>query len=1256
MLAISLSIESMISGKMIYIAMKIPRLVFTASALLLVIGCDYASTNKSASKNPVPQSIPNRSERTGFVQQKEFLWMKELASPESDADGPTRFELMTECGVDFKNQLNRGSHLKFIETGSGVALGDYDNDGLADIYLPSTDGPNKLYRGIGDFKFEEVTSEAGVGGAVNGKDAWATGATFADIDSDSDLDLFVCNTAAQDLLYVNNADGTFSEKSAEAGLDYKGASKTGSFCDYDHDGDLDMYLLTHQDFEPTENAKLRLIDGKPTVHPDYLDTYQIMEGRLVHAGDADILYRNNGDGTFTDVSAPSGISGYDLGLSVTWFDFNADGWQDIYVGNDFKTPDHLYRNNGDGTFTDVLTEVVHHTPWFSMGADSGDLNNDGLIDMMIADMSGTSHYKQKVNMGDMADSSWFLTYGAPRQYMRNCLYMNTGVGRFLDLAFFAGLESTDWTWSVRFADLDNDGLLDIFVTNGHARNSGDADFTIRFEEMKKTLSPKALEDVGFGIPPLKEDNLAFKNLGDFSFQPLAKEWGLDLNGISHGAAFADFDRDGDLDIVINNLNEQAAVYRNLSVDGDRLIVELEGTESNHYGIGATVEIWQGDNYQVRNLVSIRGYISSDEPILHFGLAPGNVDRLVVTWPGGRQQSFSDLAPNRCYRIVEDDSLPMSVDRDEPTAEPLFREIADAIGLDFKHVEVPFDDYQREPLLPYQMSQLGPGIAWGDINVDGFPDIYIGGASQQAGRLFVNRNGESFEAIDGPWQQDVEQEDTGCLFFDADVDGDLDLLVASGGNEFETGSPQLLNRLYINAGNENFVAADEGVLPLSSHSTSCLAAADFDRDGDLDLFAGSRSVPGKYPITPESQLLINEDGQFSVVTNRVAVGLQNVGMVNSALWSDYNGDGWLDLIIALDWGPITIFQNNEGQLVDVTESLGLAKYTGWWHGIAAGDLDNDGDMDYVVTNHGLNTKYHTGFEHPHRLYFHDFDDSGSLDLVEAEFEGDVEYPVRGRSCSSRAMPFIAEKFGTFHEFALAPIADIYADEMQEVPFLEVTILESVVIWNHGADGFRVSNLPWMAQISPGYGVDCVDFNSDGLLDILIAQNFFGAQPETGFMDGGLGLLLVGKGNREFESVWPKDSGVVLPDDSKGLATADYDRDGDLDALVTVNNGSLRLLKNQFDHGVNRVMEIHGPAGNIAAIGSQLMVSFRDGTSRMFEINAGSSYLSQSDNSMINLSTEQFETIESILIGWPDGKQTTIRPTAGNDRLVIQYPSE
>lgn len=1220
--------------------------------LLAVAGCqsDVQAPPGGAHEKNLTKNAGERVE--------ENLYARPLADTAASGDNEPRFRQLENCGVEFRNYMLR-TRSQLIETGAGVALADYDGDGLTDIYLTGSDVANKLYRNLGNLNFEDVTDDAGVDGRIKDCVVWSSGASFADIDNDGDLDLYVCNMASPNLLYVNQGDGTFVEDTYLRGANYNGASKQANFCDYDRDGDLDFYLVTYQDNDKVQGDLVEEVNGEKRVIAGKEEYAAIIGDRVEYkTGEHDLLFRNDGTGKFEEVAKASGIAGYDPGLASVWFDFNADGWQDLYVTSDYKLPDHLYQNNQDGTFTDVLPQTVSRTPWFSMGVDAGDLDKDGRLDLLVADMADRTHYGQKLNMGDMADSAWFLSYGNPRQFMTNCLYLNTGTSRFLECARQAGLAKSDWTWSVRFADLDLDTNLDVFFTNGHARDAMNSDLMIQhraFDQIKdKQLARQKKIEFNRNIPPRNETNLAYANRGNLEFESVGAQWGLDFRGVSHSAGFADFDLDGDLDCVINNYYKPSIVYENKTAEGGRLLVELRSAVGNTFGIGSKIEIWQGADYQRRDLMPGRGYLTSDPMMVHFGIDAGQkVDRLKVTWPDRRVQQFTDLAANQLYRVI--DSAEASTPPNNPEPPKLFTDQTEKVAFDFHHQESDYDDFEREPLLPFQLSRLGGSIALGDVNDDGLEDAYCSGASGQSGKLLINRGG-TFEPIKGPWSNDSACEDMGAVFFDADGDGKVDLYVASGGNEFAAGDRRYHDRLYRNIGNETFEDVSAEAVPEIFASSSSVCCVDFDRDGDLDLFVGARSIPGKYPLTPKSGLLVNDGGVFKIATPEQSGGVEEVGLVNSAVWSDYDADGWPDLLVAVEWGPISVFKNDHGTLVNATDSAGTSAQTGWWHGISAADLDGDGDMDYVVTNQGTNTKYHATAERPHRLYYDDFDNNGSLDLVEAEFEGAVEYPVRGRSCSSRCMPFIADKFKTFHDYSLASVADIYEIKNEPRPVKELRVLDSVVLWNENESGFRMQALPKLAQISPAYGVCISDFDADGILDILMATNFFAAQPETGYMDGGIGWLLKGDSKAQFTPVPADNSGVVVAGDGNGLAIGDMDNDGDQDALFAVNNGSFRLLENKSTSPGLRV-KVQGAATNPSGIGTRFVFRDEDGAARQaYEISAGGSYLSQS-STIPSISLEMFEKSSSVEVFWPEGTTSSfslkdIAPQKG--QLILQHP--
>ncbi|MCH8904833.1 MAG: VCBS repeat-containing protein [Bacteroidetes bacterium] len=1055
-------------------------------------------------------------------------------------------------GLEFINIIIEDGVINFIDydymyNGSGVAIGDLNNDGLPEVYFAGNMTPNQLYLNKGNLKFENITQDAGVDGA-NG---WCNGVTMADVNADGYLDIYVCRAyndrrpdLRENLLYINNGDLTFTEMAKEYNLNCDGYSTQATFFDYDNDGDLDLFLGNHpREFHFTD-IQTRI---------DQRNNPQLFE--------SDRLYRNNGDNTFQDVTIEAGILNFGYSLGIVASDINNDGWIDIYVANDYEGADNLYMNHGDGTFSDQIATSVKHISNYGMGADLADINNDGLLDIVVLDMMAEDNYRQKTNMAAMDPARFWLLVDNDYhfQYMRNTLQLNNGNGSFSEVGQLAGINYTDWSWAALFADFDNDGYKDLFVSNGYRRDSRNKDFHSKLQEkLRETGGDMTTEDIihYLGLmPSQKLPNYYFENNGDLTFSNKSIPYGFDEPSFSNGAAYADLDADGDLDIVVNNLTDQAFLYKNNSIgllENNYLRIKLIGDESNPMGLGAKVKLTTESGTQYQELTLTRGYLSSIERIIHFGLGRDDrIDELSIEWPGGKTEKLYDLEINQLITLdAGNASNPIQAPvRDE---HHLFMELSHRCGITFIHKENNFDDYKNQSLLPHKMSQFGPIITVGDVNYDGNQDFYVGGAAGESGALFIQNSYEHFtEHVDQPWQNDAANEDIGAIFFDADNDLDLDLYVVSGGNEFESTSNLLQDRLYVNDGAGNFTHNEE-LLPEMLTSGSCVIAADYDGDGDQDLFIGGRVVPGKYPLAPRSYILRNENGRFSDVTEEIAPELVNAGMVTSAIWTDFDGDGQTDLMVVGEWMPVSFYRNNNGNFENITQDLGFENSTGWWNKIVQGDFDQDGDMDYVVGNLGLNYKYKATEEEALHIYCHDFDRSGSLDIVLGYYNQGTCYPVRGRQCTSEQMPFILQKFSTYHEFGKATLQDVYGDDLEVALHYEAKYFASSYIENKGGKSFEITPLPVEAQFSTVFGIIPEDLDHDGFLDLLIAGNFYVSEVETGRADAGVGLFMKGNGKGQFTPVRITDSGFNASKDVRDLAL--LKRKATLGSLILVGNNN------------------------------------------------------------------------------------------------------
>lgn len=1162
-----------------------------------------------------------------------------------------------ETGIQFMNQLNPANYFKYTYNGAGVAAGDYDGDGLADLFLVNEEGPSKLYRNLGAMRFEDVTQQAGLADntAAGG---FSVGAYFGDIDNDSDLDLYLTNWKVSNRLFENNGDGTFTDITEAAGVGYSGGATTATFADYDRDGDLDFFVATYRpnsiEFE-SEQIQLQSVNGQLAVPPELQERLMLLQletgqSFLRELGERDLLYRNNGDGTFEEVAEQSGITGGYWGLSAVFSDVDNDGWPDLYVTNDLWSPDTFYHNNGDGTFSLIEPDMVQHTPWFSMGVDFADINNDGLTDYFIGDMISRDHEKRMTQHGEM-EMAPPPTDTAP-QVMRNSLYLNNGDGTFSDIAWLADVAASEWTWTAKFADLDLDGFVDLFITNGMVRDLMDADAA----EEAAVIGQQGLDALIAYIqeyPLLNTSDLIFRNNGDLSFEDVSAAWGLTGQAVGHGATLSDLDNDGDLDLVINNLNQQAGIYRNDSAS-PRITVKLQGQASNSYGLGASITLVTDTGTQVRQMTSSGGYLSGHQPIVVFGLGLSTeIRQLQVKWPSGHTQTFPNdqsgpLTFNQSYTIIEPPGPGTIQPIVQETITNQFTEVSTQAGLTTPHIESGFDDFGVQMLMPRRVSTLGPGLAWGDVDRDGRPDLYIAGAAGQTGSLFRNNGDNTFSDVTAQtlaWQP--QNEEMMPLWWYNGLNNRPSLLLSYSSVEGGTA----VGGQFSSDQAAPFNFRQDAWQDSSPSSSAAMAAADYDKDGDLDLFVGGRVLPGQWPLAASSRLYRNDNGQLVNVTDAVAPALNNLGLATGAVWADMDSDNDSDLIIATEFGPVNLFRNDGGLLVNATAEAGLSQWSGLWTGVVTGDFDEDGDLDFVAGNLGLNTEYTASPERPAVLYAGNIDGDGDVDIVEAYFVGDTLYPMVYRGMSGMEMPFIMEQYDTYQAYAEATLAEIYGTRLDGAQRFEATTLAHTLFINDGLAHFTAAPLPQMAQVAPAYGLVTADLDNDGHDDLYMVGNFRGADHETMAYDGGTSYWLRGQGNGTFTVVPALQSGLSVPYEARGLGAADYDGNGWVDIAVAVNNGHPLLFQNNGNTTNSFIrVTLAGPPANPTGVGARIVVTRPDGSNTLREVQAGSGYLSQDDSTLVfGLGANSSATVTVL---WPNGATTTQNVNAG--QTVVMQP--
>jgi len=1120
-------------------------------------------------------------------------------------------------GVTFQNDITREliAANRALLNGSGVTTGDVDGDGLIDIYFCRTEGSNVLYRNLGGWKFEDITEKAGVAC----KDQFSTGTVLSDIDGDNDLDLLVTALGGPNAVFLNDGSGQFHEVTKEAGLAGNSGATTMALADVDGDGDLDIYMANDKkrsvrDIYPLservfEKTTRKTEDGWEVL-PEFQEHYTLnLQGNRLERfeyAEPDYFFLNNGSGhfdreelnggRFLDADGKPIKANYtDWGLTVRFQDFDNDGDPDIYVCNDFESPDRIWNNDGDGQFSPMPALAIRNTSAASMGIDFTDVNRDGAVDFFVVEMLSRDHKRRKTQMGPMSATPVSVGEIDNRpQYMRNTLFLNRGDNTYAEIAQYGGLQASEWTWSITFLDMDLDGYEDLLLTTGHAFDVMDSDTDAMIRARTRSGMIDFTKSTMFLYPRLETSNFAFRNSGNLTFEQKSEAWGFTSEDISHGMALADFDNDGDLDVVINRLESEAGIYRNDS-SAPRIAVRLKGDSPNTQGIGAKVKLLGGPVDQMKEVISGGSYLSGSDPLVSFAAWDEKREFILeVTWRSGEVSRIEGVKGNRLYEVYESSSTPASppiiVDKS-----PMYEDVSHLIN--HSHHEEPYNDFARQPLLPSRLSQLGPGVAWGDVDSDGDDDLVL--PSGRGGRLsvFINTGG-TFREIEGSV---TGHDQTGVVIYPSSSGPEI--LVGHSNFESTVEETSFIQGYRVEDG--NLIETRRISTNLSSVGALCMA--DVDGDEDLDLFAGGRTVPGRYPEPASSMLFINDSGSF-VPDSKNSAHLEKIGLITGALFSDIDSDNDPDLILAMEWGPVTILENEGGTFSDATASYGLSDYVGWWNGVATGDFNEDGRLDIVATNWGLNTKYHISEDHPLELYYDDFDRNGTVDIVEGHWdEGmDAMVPERGLSCMSNGIGYVGMRVPTFKRFGQSNLEEIVGPVLNDAPRLQATVLEHMLFMS-GSDGFTAAPLQVETQFSPAFGAVVADMDGDSHEDIFLSQNFFAYQIETSRSDAGRGLWLRGDGTGVLVPVPGQESGIEVYGEQRGAAAADFDGDGRIDLVVSQNGAPTKMYRN-----------VKGKPGLTIndMVTSQFRVKYKNGSyGPLREVQIGSGYWSQSSSVVV-----------------------------------------
>ena len=1196
-------------------------------------------------------------------------------------DGRAGFTLLppSHTGIHFTNVLAQDRHLtnQILLNGSGVAAGDVDGDDQCDLYFCALDGANRLYRNLGNWEFQDVTADAGEAIACSGQDS--TGALLADIDGDGDLDLLVNAIGRGTRVFFNDGRGRFLESKTKPVLNEGRAGMSMALGDYDRDGDLDLYVANYRTVtlrdQPNTQFNIQVIDGQPTVtgingrpltEPDLTNRFTfnitMADGRgnfdqLEH-GEADVLLRNDGQGGFEPVPFTGGAFAdeygraltrppFDWGLSVMFRDIDQDGHPDLYVCNDFESPDRIWINDGRGQFRAMSAMAVRQTALSSMGVDFADLDRDGRDDFIVLDMLSREHvrrFTQRMQIRPMADPPGLISNRV--QSPRNTLFWNRGDGTYAEVAQFAGLDATEWSWTPVFLDVDLDGYEDLLVSNGFERDGMNVDTLRELERMKKERRLEPLEQLRLRkrFSRLDTPNLAFRNRGDMTFEEMGGAWGFHRPNVSHGIALADLDNDGDLDAVVSNLNAPPDLFRN-ETSAPRVAVRLRGRAPNTRGIGARVTVRGGPVRQSQEMQSGGRYLSGDDALRSFAAGPGAME-IEVRWPGGHVSRLTNAAANHLYVVNEPNPergathvLTEAAPKSDPP-QPWFEDVSDRVR--HVHREEPFDDFALQPLLDRRFSQPGPGVSWFDVDGDGWEDLLVAGGRQ--GNLGVWRNDTrgGFDAMTSPpFDATAPRDQTTVL----GLRHSTNVMVLAGSSNYEDGAEQGGVALTYDPAAEQM--RDDW--PGQTSSTGPMSLADVDGDGDLDLFVGGRVVRGRYPEPATSLLFLNEEGRFHIDARHAPV-FESVGLVQGSVFSDLDGDGDPDLLLACLWGPVRVFENVEGELRDRTEAWGLSSYRGWWNGVATGDFNGDGRPDIVAANWGRNTSYGSFRSRPLRIHAADLDQNGSVEAILAYRDADAGSlrPLQPFHVVERGLPLLGMFYPTYESYARATFEEIYRDDLRNAPAWEANWLETTLFLNRGG-GFEARPLPVEAQLSPAFGVCVADADGDGFEDVFLSQNFFATHPEISRQDAGRGLWLRGDGRGGLSAVDGPRSGVAVYGEQRGAAVGDFDRDGRVDLAVTQNGGATRLFRNTGARPGLRV-RLRGSVDNPAGVGATVRLKSAGRWGPVREIQSGSGYYAQNGAGQVMSSRA---TPTAIRVRWPEGQVAEQSLTGKEIEVVLEH---